>query len=60
MNNELKTHLAALTVALKQQNWHASAETVQQALTEICRLERYAYPERTYLPKKGDPHGHTD
>jgi hypothetical protein len=53
MNNDLKTKLSTLIVALESQGLGTSADTIKDALAELIRLERYAYPEQSYLPKKG-------
>lgn len=53
IREELKSQLYRLAVALSGVD-DAGSEVVMRAVTELENLERFAYPEETYLPKRGE------
>jgi len=53
VREELKSQLYRLAVALSGVD-DAGSEVVMRAVTELENLERFAYPEETYLPKRGE------
>lgn len=48
----LKDELSHIALKLESKDLRDEAAAIQRAIAELMRLERFAYPEQTYLPKR--------